>query len=278
MQIAIFLGDDGQDEWARIAGTLLHGCLACELSVPDKPSHAVELVESLGDDVRDTVIRAAPFDCILAKFSGPTNARAVQLRTHHDDNGPHLTLEVSERFSFHHAQALVAALASDCSTEKHTSVTIRPSWLAFSPGTRRPHPSLSVKTSVAWGSPFVDTDRWNAAVIAVATALSSMPNLRHLHCSSCSLGAAAATCLPLHSVATLHLQDNELGDTMGFLGADKRKPVFDSFIRHLVSPAGMGGLFQLGINTAIQVCKHMAYRGPMRSTGRLLWRDSSHRD
>lgn len=249
MQIAIFLGDDGQDEWARIAGTLLCACLADDVQSPRTPSQAVQLVENLGIDVRDKVISATPLDYILADFNRESHCRAIHLRTHHDDAGPHLTIELSERFSSTHAAALIAALDSDSCCEEHTSVTLRPSWLAFPPGTPRPHPALSGKASAAWGTPFVNTDRWNSAVTAVAQALAGMPQLRHLYCNSCGLGPAAAACLPLDSVATLQLQENELGQSMGFRETDKQKPVFDKFIRSLVSHDAS----EDGVNTTIQV-------------------------
>eukprot|EP00892_Ulva_mutabilis_P004933 jgi/Ulvmu1/2811/UM142_0009.1 len=248
LQIAIFLGDDGQDEWARIAGVLLCGSLADGLRATGTLPHAVRLVESLGDDALDKVISATPLDYVLAEFSEASHIRAVQLRTHYDDSGPHLTIELSERFSDSHAAALIAAVTSRCNSVQHTSVTLRPSWLAFPPGTPRPHPALSGKASTAWGTPFVNAERWNGAVTAVAQALAAMPQLSHLYCPTCSLGAAAAACLPLDSVATLHLQENELGQSMGFLGADHRKPVFDRFIRRLVSH----DVSQVAVNTVIQ--------------------------
>lgn len=262
MQIAIFLGDDRQEEWAQIAGTLLFGCLTTDLRTCGTPAHVVNLVESLGDDVHQKLLSAAPLDCILAHFSRASHARAIQLRTHCDDHGPHLTVEVSERFSTMHAEALMAVLKSVPPTMQHVSVTVRPSWHAARPGKSRPHPSLSTQASAAWGTPFVVPERWLSAVAAVAKALQVMPRLSHLFCNCCSLETAAAASLPLNSVATLHLQENDLGHSMGFLEADTRKPLFDTFVRRLVTH----DVGRLIANTVIQVRLSPSHNTRRRNT------------
>lgn len=249
LQVAIFLGDDRQDVWAQVAGTLLFSCLASISRASGTPAHVVDVVESLGSDVTAKLLSAAPLDCILAHFSRESHARAIQLRTHNDDNGPHLTIEVSERFSAVHAAALIAALNSFPTADQHVSVTVRPSWHAFPPGSPRLHPSLSTHASAAWGTPFVSAERWLAAVTAVAESLAGMPHLRHLFCISCSLNAAAASSLPLASVATLHLRENDIG-TVGFAQAEQKKPLLDSFVRRLVTT----DVSKLPYNTTIQVC------------------------
>lgn len=252
----MFLGDDRQETWAQIAGTLLFGCLTTDVRTCGTPAHVVNLVESLGDDVHQKLLSAAPLDCILAHFSRASHARAIQLRTHYDDHGPHLTVEVSERFSTIHAEALMAVLKSVPTAKQHVSVTVRPSWHAVRRGTSRPHPSLSTQASAAWGTPFVVPERWLSSVAAVAKALQVMPRLCHLYCNCCSLEAAAAAALPLNAVATLHLQENDLGQSVGFLEADTRKPLFDTFVRRLVTP----DVSRLVYNTIIQVCHPLSTR------------------
>lgn len=109
MQVAHFLGDERLPSWLQLAVNHLQSLLESN-SDAKLVSNYVVATERLSMDVLDTLLEYLPLSTTLTHLSQPSHVRAIQVRVHQDEHGPHLVLEVNSSFSEEHACALTTAV------------------------------------------------------------------------------------------------------------------------------------------------------------------------
>lgn len=125
LQVAHFLGDVRLPLWIQLAVQHLQGLLA---STSDAALlfNSVAATEGLSMDVLDALLEYLPLSTTLTHLSPSSHVRALQLRMHQDEHGPHLHVEVNASFSEAQSTALTAAVQDLPASLQPVTVTLKP--------------------------------------------------------------------------------------------------------------------------------------------------------
>jgi hypothetical protein len=238
MQIAHFLGDQRLPGWIKLAVNLLQRSLSTDIVSRSVREKHIAATEALSLDVLDAVLLDLPLVTTLSCLSRGSHVRAVQVRVHQDEYGPHLVLDVPACFSEEHASALSAALSQLQDDLKPVSVTLKPGnqrvrfpssiCIDDSPEGHRETPPGSQEVQ--------------AALLHIAGTLRKLPRLSRLYSSRCSMLSSSLCCFPREHLRVLDVSDNDLGQRF----SRPSTPAKRSFDQCLQLTSG-------GVNTTLQV-------------------------